>query len=63
MKKQSNVFKQKNKTKPQGEKNLSINETETSNLPWKKFKIIVIKVLYEIGRMNEHNENFNKKKI
>ena len=62
MKKQSNVFKQKNKTKLQGEKTSALMK-QRSNLPCKKLKVIVINVLYEIGRMNEHNENVNKKKI
>lgn len=38
-----------------------LNEIEISDLPNKEFKILVIKILTELGRrMNEHSENFNK---
>ena len=41
-----------------------LNETEISNLPEKEFKIMVIKMLTELGRrMEEHSEKFNKEKI
>ena len=50
--------KQKTKTKPQ-RKTLMI--TEKSNLPDKEFRITVIKMLTELGKiMDEHNGNFNK---
>ena len=40
---------------------LSQNQTEVNNLPDKELKVIVIKMLTELGRiMNEHDENFNK---
>ena len=43
----------KNKIKP--------NETEVNNLPDKELKVIVIKMLTELGRiMDEHEENSNK---
>ena len=35
-------------------------EAKISNLPVTEFKLIVIKVLIELGRIDEHNENFNK---
>lgn len=38
-----------------------LNEIEISDLPDKEFKILVIKILTELGRrMNEYSENFNK---
>lgn len=41
-----------------------INETEVSNLPNRKFKVLVIKMLTKLGiRMNEHSKNFNKERI
>lgn len=34
---------------------------EISNVPDKKFKVMIINMLTELGRVNEeHNENFNK---
>ena len=39
-----------------------LNETEISNLPEKRFKLMVIKILSEFRRrLEEHSENFNKK--
>ena len=39
------------------------NQIEISDLPDKEFKIMVIKMLIDLWRrMNEHSENFNKKK-
>ena len=36
---------------------------EISNLPNKEFKVMVIKMLTELGiRIEEHNKNFNKEK-
>lgn len=49
--------KQKNKIKPQKK---TINEMEMSNLSDKQFAVMVIKMLIELGRRNEHIENFNK---
>ena len=37
---------------------------EISNFPDKEFKVMVTKMLTELGRrMDEHSENFNKEKI
>ena len=37
------------------------NETEINNLPNKGFKVLVIRMITEIGkRINKHSENFNK---
>ena len=39
----------------------NLNKMEISNLPDKKFKVMAIKMLSELGRrINEHKENFNK---
>lgn len=39
----------------------NFNETEISNLPDKKFKVMVIKMLTKLGkRMNQHSENFKR---
>ena len=38
-----------------------LSEIEVSNLPDKEFKVMVIKILTNLGRrMGEHRENFNK---
>ena len=38
-----------------------LNETEIHNLPDKEYKLIVIRMLPDIGRrIDEHSENFNK---
>ena len=38
-----------------------LNETERNNLPDKEYKLIVIKVLTDLGRrIDECSENFNK---
>ena len=34
---------------------------EISNLPNKEFKVMIIKILTELRRMNEYSENFNQK--
>ena len=40
----------------------TLKETEISNLPDKEFKVMVIKMLTDLGRkMDEHSENFNKR--
>ena len=33
---------------------------EISNLPDKEFKVLTIRVLSDLRRMNEHSEKFNK---
>lgn len=40
-----------------------LNEMEVSNLSDKEFKIMVIEMLKFWRRMDDHSENFNKKKI
>ena len=38
-----------------------LSEVEINNLPHKKFKVMIIKMLKELGRrVDEHSENFNK---
>lgn len=58
MKKQGNTFeiKEQDKTWEKG-----LNDTEISNLTNKEFKIVVIKIISKIWRMDEHNVNVNKK--
>ena len=51
----------KEQDKTSREKNLN-ETTELSNLPDKEFKVMVLKMLTELGRrMDRHSENFNKK--
>ena len=55
---QRNIFQMKEQ-----DKNLQkeLNKKEISNLPDKEFKVIVIKMLMELGRrMVEFSENFNR---
>lgn len=41
----------------------NLNVMEISDLPDKEFKVVVIKMLTELGgRMSEHGENFNFKR-
>ena len=35
---------------------------QISNLPDREFKVMVIKMHTKLGRMNEHNKNFNRGK-
>ena len=51
-------MKEQDKT---SEKELS--EMEMSNVPNKEFKIMLIKMLNQLRRTNEHSENLNKLKI
>lgn len=37
------------------------NEMEISNPPNKEFKVMVIKMLTVLRRLDKHNEHFNKK--
>lgn len=48
--------KRKSKTKTTVK---DLNDTDISNPSDKEFKVIVIKMLTEIWRMDEHSENFN----
>ena len=53
-----NLFQRKEQDITSGAR---LNEMEISNLPDKEFKIMVIKMLIELGRiMDEHSENFDK---
>lgn len=54
MRRQRNVFQMKEQDK-------DFNETEVINLPNKKVKVIVIKMLTELRRINKHSKCFNKK--
>lgn len=54
------MFQMKEQDKTTGE---SLSEMQISNLPDKEFKVMVIKILTELGRaMDEHNENLNKER-
>ena len=38
-----------------------LNEVEIGNLPEKEFRIMIVKMIQDLGkRIKEHNENFNK---
>ena len=38
-----------------------LSEVEISNLPEKEFKVVIIKILKELGsKRDEHSEKFNK---
>lgn len=53
------MFQLKEQDKPQ-EKKLDV--METSNIPDKDFKVMVIKMLTKLERrMDQHSENFNKR--
>ena len=48
---------QKNKDKPEKE----LNEVEMSNIPNKEFKVMIIKMLNELGKiMDKYSDKFNK---
>ena len=50
-----------NKTKQEKTLGKTLDKTKITNLSDKEFKIMLIKMLTEIGRrMDEHLENFNK---
>ena len=58
MRQQSNMFQTKEEDKTPVEE---LSEVEINNLPHKKFKVMIIKMLKELGRrVDEHSENFNK---
>lgn len=50
-------------TKEQDKNSEKVNKMEISNLPDRKFKVMIIKILTELGRMDKYTENFNKEKI
>ena len=55
---QRNMFQMKEQDKTSGKE---LNKMETSNLPDKKSKVMVIKLLIGLGRrVDELSENFNK---
>lgn len=49
-------------TKEQDKNSEKVNKMEISNLPDRKFKVMIIKILTELGRMDKYTENFNKEK-
>lgn len=58
IKQQRSMFQSKEQDKTPGEEVL---EVEISNLLEKEFKVIIVKMLKQLGkRMDEHHENFNK---
>lgn len=60
MRRWKTVFQTKECGKPPEEKDL--NEMEISKLPDKEFKIMILKMLNDVGRrMEEHRENSTKK--
>ena len=50
-------------TKEQDKNSEKVNKMEISNLPDRKFKVMIIKILTELGRMDKDTENCNKEKI
>ena len=55
---QRNIFQMKEQNKTTEEE---LNEVEIGNLPYRKFKVMIIKMFKELRRrMNKHSENFNK---
>ena len=55
------MFQMKEQDKTLGKKIL--NKKRRSNLPDKKFKVMVLKIFTKLGRrMDEHSENFNKER-
>ena len=62
MKKQMNMFQTK-EDKSSGKKTQNLNRMEISNLPDKVFKVMVIRLLTELGsKINEHSEKFNRER-
>ena len=61
MKKHRNMFQMKGQDKASRK---DLNQMEVSDLPYKQFKIMIIKMLTELRRtMDKQNENFNKEKL
>ena len=59
MRRQRNMFKMKEQNKTTEEE---LSKVKISNLPNKEFKIMMIEMFDELRRrIDEHNENFNKK--
>lgn len=56
MRYQSNVLQ----TKQQDETPEELSEVEISNLSSKEFKVMIVKMVNELRRMDENSENFNK---
>ena len=46
-----------NKTKTS---KIELNKVDVSNLPNKEFKVMLIKMLSELGRIYEHSDNCNR---
>ena len=58
MKQQRNMFQMKEKDKTPEEE---LRKVEISNSPDKEFKVLIIKMLNNLGRkMDEHSDKFNK---
>ena len=59
MKRQRNMFqmKEQNKTSER-----ELNKKKISNLPDKEFKVMVIKMLTELGKIVDYSKNYNKEK-
>ena len=58
MRRQRNMFQIKEQDKSSGKE---LNKIEINSLPDKEYKLMVIRMLTELGRrINEHSENFNK---
>ena len=47
-------------TKQQDETPEELSEVEISNLSSKEFKVMIVKMVNELRRMDENSENFNK---
>lgn len=57
MRTQRNIFQTKEQNKTPEKK---LNEMETSNMPDKEFKTMILKMLNELERIDELIESFNK---
>ena len=58
MKKQRSMFLTKDQGKTSGK---NLNDVDINNLPDKEFRVMVTKMLTELGRrMDEYSESFNK---
>ena len=60
MRKKRNFFQTKEQGKNPDE---TTNETEIDNLQGKEFKALVIRMVAEFGRIDEHSENLKTVKI
>ena len=58
MRQQRNMFQMKEQDKAPEE----LSEVEISNLSSKEFKVMIVKMVNELRRMDENSENFNKER-